>query len=438
MDFIEKNYEKSLKENNIDNDLYQKYNVKKGLRNSNGTGVLIGLTKISEVHGYHMDHDQKIDDEGHLYYRGYDLFDLVEIDEDNFGYEKVCFLILFGRIPNDEEEKLFHDVLSKEYELPNDFLENVMLKNPSKNIMNHIQRAILSLYTFDDSNDDSDPFSTLKKGIALIAKMPAIISYAYQAKKHFIDKKSLVIHHPNPDLSLAESILYLCRADGKYSKEEADMLDSIMIVHADHGAGNNSTFANIVISSTGTDLYSCISGAIGSLKGPKHGGANKAVLEMMRTVINDIGTSPSDEELKEVIRRILNKDYYDNSGLIYGIGHAVYTKSDPRAIIIKNKCEELSKSCGYYDIFNFYKRFEENAILELKKAKGNDYNCCANVDFYSGLTYQMLGLPEELFTPIFATSRMIGWLAHNIENKLYCNKIIRPAGKYVGEIKKEI
>lgn len=434
MDFIEKSYNESIDLLKIENDLYDKYNVKKGLRNANGTGVLVGLTKISDVHGYKMVDGVKQDDEGHLYYRDIDLYDLAKIDKDCYGYERTCYLILFGHLPNDEEFEEFKKIIKDNYFLPNGFLENTILRTPSHSLMNHIARAILALYSYDSDPDNTDALEILRKGISLIAKMPAIISYSLQAKTHYIDNDSLHIHHPKKELSIAENILYLSRNDGKYTKLEAEVLDLCLIIHADHGGGNNSTFVNVVVSSTGTDIYSAMAASLCSLKGPRHGGANKSVEDMFMYIIDDIGLDATDEQIRDVINKILNKQYFDNSGLIYGIGHAVYTKSDPRCLLLKEKCKELCETSeDGRKHFDFYSRFENLAIEEMKKRKNANY--CANMDFYSGLTYQMLNIPRDLYTPIFAAARLVGWVAHNIENRLYCNKIIRPATKYVGKIK---
>lgn len=434
MDFIEKSYNESIELLKIDNDLYDKYNVKKGLRNANGTGVLVGLTKISDVHGYKIVDGNKYDDDGHLYYRDIDLYDLAKIDKDCYGYERTCYLILFGHLPNDEEFEEFKKIIKDGYFLPNGFLENTILRTPSHSLMNQIARSILALYSYDENPDDTDALSILRKGISLIAKMPAIISYSLQAKTHYIDNDSLHIHHPKKELSIAENILYLSRNDGKYTPLEAEVLDLCLIIHADHGGGNNSTFVNVVVSSTGTDIYSAMAASLCSLKGPRHGGANKSVEDMFSYIINDIGLDATDEQIQEVITKMLDKKYFDNSGLIYGIGHAVYTKSDPRCLLLKEKCKEL---CETSEIgkknFKFYSKFEELAIKEMSKRKNANY--CANMDFYSGLTYQMLNIPRDLYTPIFAAARLVGWVAHNIENRLYCNKIVRPATKYVGKIK---
>ncbi len=434
--FINDEYNISLDTNNIANDLYDLHNVKKGLRNPNGTGVLVLLTKIADVYGYKTVEGNKVDDEGHLYYRGYDLKDIAKIDRGVNGYEKTCFLLLFGRFPNEEELVCFSEILAKNYELPNEFLENCILKNTSKSVMNQIQRSVLSLYSYDDNPDDVSPLGVLEKGLSLLAKMPAIMCYSYQAKKHYIDNKTLHIRRPRQNYTFAENILLMARKDGRFTNLEADTLDLLLIIHAEHGGGNNSTFANIVVSSTGTDLYSAMVSSLGSLKGPRHGGASNFVDDMMQAVIKEIGLDASDEKITNIINRILDKDFFDNSGLIYGIGHAVYTKSDPRTDLLKVKAYELAKTMNQEHRVCFYDKFATLSIIELKKRKAATNSYCANVDFYSGLTYRLLNIPSDLFTPIFATSRMIGWLAHNIENKLYCNKIIRPAAKYVGEIKK--
>ncbi len=432
MDFLKKEFEKCLTDGYIDQELYDKLNVKRGLRNNNGTGVLVGLTKVSDVHGYEIKDGTKISTEGHLYYRDIDIYDLAKIDDDCYGYEKTCFLILFGHVPSKEELEEFKKILRNGYMLPNDFLENIILKNVSNSIMNHIARSILSLYSFDKDPDNTEPMELLKKGISLISKMPAIISYSLQAKTHYIDNDSLHIHNPRPDYSIAENILYLSRNDGKFSRLEAETLDLALIIHADHGGGNNSTFTNVVVSSTDTDIYSTIAAGICSLKGPRHGGANQAVLDMMNYIISDISLDATDKEIEDVVNKLLNKEYYDKKGLIYGIGHAVYTKSDPRCVLLKSKCKELSDKCNDKR-YDFYQRFERIAIQTLQNRKGADY--CANVDYYSGLTYSLLNIPRDLFIPIFATARVVGWVAHIIENKLYCNKIIRPATQYVGSKK---
>lgn len=435
-DFIKEKYNESLETGKIDNELYDKFNVKKGLRNANGTGVLVELTKVANVHGYTMDGENKIDVEGHLSYRGIDIFDLAKIDKTVYGFEKSCYLLLFGKLPNDEEFEIFKNIISDNYDLPQEFVNNIITRGVSENLMNHIQRSILALYTFDNDPDNIDPLITLEKGISIIAKMPSIVSYSLQSKRHYIDNKTLHIRRPRKDFSIAENILYMSRNHGAFTEIEAETLDLALMLHAEHGGGNNSTFVNIVIGSTSTDIYSAIVGSLGSLKGPRHGGANKAVEDMMTQIIDTVGEEATDEQLTEIANKILDKNFYNNSGLIYGIGHAVYTLSDPRTILLKEKCKELAIMKDRIEVFSLYERFEKIAITELKKRKAPGFNVCANVDFYSGLTYKLLNIPRDLYTPIFATARIVGWLAHNIEDKLYCNKIIRPAAKYVGEYQK--
>ena len=356
-------------------------------------------------------------------------------EKGRYGFEKICYLILFSRLPSAKELDSFHSFIASKYDLPDGFAEDVIFKHPSKSIMNQVQKSILSLYSFDEEPDNVDPYQTLLKGLNIIAKLPSIISYCYRAKRHYIDGLSLHIRNPKTDYSIAENLLRMSRTNGEFNQLEVDTLDLALILHADHGGGNNSTFANLVVSSTATDIYSSMCASLGSLKGSRHGGANRAVSDMMHSVIKEVGLDASDEQIANIINKILNRGFYDKKGLIYGIGHPVYTKSDPRAILLKEKCEELAILKGESKKFNFYSRFEKIAIDELKKRKGPEFNCCANIDFYSGLTYEILSINEDLYTPIFACARMVGWLAHNIENKLYCDKIIRPAGKYVGEIK---
>ena len=435
--FVEDKYNELLDLGNIENDLYDKFNVKKGLRNANGTGVLVELTKVANVHGYEIDaNGNKIDSEGLLSFRGVDIYDLARIDKSVYGYEKTCYLLLFGRLPNDEEFEQFKQIISDCYELPQEFINNIITRGVSENLMNHIMRSILALYTFDNDPDNTDPLQTLEKGISIIAKLPSIVSYSLQAKRHYLDYKTLHIRRPRKDFSIAENLLYMSRNHGAFNQMEAETLDLALMIHAEHGGGNNSAFANVVVASTGTDIYSAMTASLGSLKGPRHGGANGAVEDMMAEVINAVGVNATDDDLRMIANKLLDKKFYDNTGLIYGIGHAVYTLSDPRTILLKAKAKELAIMKDKLDLFDLYDRFERIAIEELKKRKGPNFHTCANVDFYSGLTYKLLNIPRDLYTPIFACARMVGWLAHNVEDKLYCNKIIRPAAKYVGEYKK--
>ena len=425
-------FERSKIENTIPNEEYDKWNVKKGLRNEDGTGVLVGLTKIADVVGYRKENGVKVDAKGELLYRGIKVSEIAEkIDKDDIsGFEEISFLILFGHLPTKKELELYKKELRGSYALPPEFLAKYVLSNPSIHVMNKIERSLLMLYEFDENPDDPSPDNFIRQGLNIVAKLPAMICYSYQAKHHLLDGASLFIHNSNPDKSIAENILELLRADKKYTVEEAKLLDLCLVLHLDHGAGNNSTFSSIVVSSTGTDIYSALSAAVGSLKGPRHGGANIAVMKMMQAVVGEIGVDASDEKIEEIIHRILNRDFFDNAGLVYGIGHAVYTLSDPRAEILKKKAKPLAVSKDLGDLFDFYQRFEEIAKKIVYEEKGK--RVCANVDFYSGLIYDMLEIPEDLFTPMFVMARSVGWIGHMIENKLYCSRIVRPAGKYVG------
>ncbi len=431
-EFLQEKYDDLLKNESIDSSLYDKYDVKRGLRNNNGTGVLVGLTRVAEVSGYYVIDNKKEPKDGNLYYRGIDVKEVAKLSGNDFGYENTCFLLLFGHYPNSSESRIFKKILSENYDLPKGFLENIILANPSKSLMNHINRSILSLYSFDSDPDNIDGFELIKKGLSIIAKMPAIISYSLQAKTHYLDNDSLHIHYPKQEYSIAENILYLSRNDGKFTDIEAKTLDMCLIVHADHGGGNNSAFVGTCVSSTLTDIYSMISASLASLKGPRHGGANMAVLDMMKDVEKEIGFNASDDEIRKIINKILDKDFFDKTGLIYGIGHAIYTLSDPRCELLREKAKELAEA-KHSEKFEFYHRFEKIAIEEVQKKKG--IVCCANVDYYSGLIYEMLNIPRDLFIPIFAAARLVGWISHDIENLLYCNKIIRPATKYVGQKK---
>lgn len=435
--FIAQSYGKSMNYTDIPNHLFKEYDVKKGLRNEDGTGVRVGLTRVSDVVGYDFADGKKVSVPGELYYRGISINDLVAGKGDShYGYEEVCFLLLFGYLPKKAELRSFCEILSSMYELPNEFLEMRLMRMPSRNLMNCLQQSVLSLYDYDDEPDDVDPYHTIIKGLNILAKLPSIICYAYQSKMHYYNKDSLFIHYARKDYSIAENILYMLREDRKFTAKEASLLDILLMVHADHGGGNNSTFTNVVISSTATDLYSSIVGSIGSLKGPKHGGANIRCAEMMEAVIQEIGCDADDKAIKAVLKRILDKDFYDRSGLIYGLGHAVYTESDPRADILETCCKDLAKEKKCEKEFAFMSRFEKLARETFFEVTGRKVS--NNVDFYSGFAYKMLKIPEDLYTPLFTTSRMIGWLSHNIENKLYDGRIMRPATKYIGTIEEYV
>ncbi|MBQ6469071.1 MAG: citrate synthase [Lachnospiraceae bacterium] len=423
---------KSSNYTNIPNNLFKEYNVKKGLRNEDGTGVRIGLTRVADVVGYERDEEGNvIPADGDLLYRGYSIRDLIKNRQGNFGFEETCFLLLFGYLPGKSSFEEFKTSLAARYELPAGFLNDI-LSSPSTSLMNRLEMLTLNLYNYDKHPDETDVYETLRKGINLIAKFPALACYSYQAKMHQMYRKSLIVHYPEPTFSIAENILHMLRLDGKFTSKEANLLDAILVIHADHGGGNNSAFTNVVMGSTGTDLYSAICGSIGSLKGPKHGGANISVSRMMRDVVSVTAYSTEKEQLRKVINSILDGDFYDHSGLIYGFGHAVYTLSDPRAVILKEMCKTLAEEKGWQEQYNFYVEFEKT-VKEVLAERGKKI-LPTNVDFYSGLAYSMLDIPEDLYTPLFAIARVAGWVAHNIENKLYDGRIMRPATKYVGNI----
>ncbi len=414
------------KNNTIPERKYKHYNLKRGLRNENGTGVVVGLTQISNVVGYKMEENKKVPTKGQLFYRGISMNKIVDdySFDGNFRFEETAFLILFGKLPDHDELNDFKKMLAKNRKLPKRFTENMILRIPSKDIMNKLQRSTLVLYSHDDNPDDLSSDNILVQSVSLIAKFPTIISYGYQAKAHYYDKKSLFIHAPRENLSTAENILHMTRIDNNYSELEAHTLDLCLVIHADHGGGNNSAFATHVVASSGTDIYSAISTAVGSLKGPKHGGANKTVLEMIEDIKSNCDYSEI-SSLKNYLYKILDKQAFDQTGLVYGIGHAVYTVSDPRAEMLKLKAYELAKEKDMIDEYMLYKNIEEITVDYFQKEKNR--TICANLDLYSGLVYQMLGIPKELFTPLFAVARVVGWCAHRAEQLLSDPKIIRPA-----------
>lgn len=416
--------------NKIDPKYYNMYNVKKGLRNSNGTGVLVGLTKIGDVDGYKIENGEKIPAEGRLWYRGIDIKDIVNRfqKEKHYGFEEVCYLLLFGQLPSEQELNEFNEILGRTRTLPEGFIEDMILRVPSNDIMNKLSRSVLVYYSFDPNPDDSSIRNVLRQSIELISVFPSFIAYGYQAKARYYDGKSLFIHSPVSSLSTAENILHMTRADNKYTRTEAETLDLSLVIHAEHGGGNNSTFATRVVSSAGTDTYSAIATAVGSLKGPKHGGANKKVMEMMDNIKENIKNWNDMPEIEGYLRKILKKEAYDGSGLIYGMGHAIYTLSDPRAVLLKDKAQELAEEKNRMEEFKLYENIER--ITKDIFAESNRV-VSANVDFYSGFVYNMLNIPEELYTPIFAAARVAGWCAHRIEQLTSEPKIIRPAYQIV-------
>ena len=423
-----------IKENyKISPELYGKYNAKRGLRNEDGTGVLVGLTNIGNVHGYIFDEGDKVPDEGCLSYRGVDVSELIANcqKEGRFGYEEAAYLLLFGKLPTAEKLENFKNLIGNNRELPAGFTEDMILKAPSSDIMNKLARSVLVSYSYDDDPDNTEISNMLRQSIELIARFPTMVAYAQQAKLHYYDKKSLVIHSPQPHLSTAENFLYMLRQNNEYTPLEATVLDTALILHAEHGGGNNSAFTTHVVSSSGTDTYSAIAAAVGSLKGPKHGGANNRVMSMMEEIEENVKDWSNDEEVRRYLIKILNKEAYDRSGLIYGMGHAIYTKSDPRATILKAQARELAMEKGFMDEFMLYDAIERLSPGAFEEIKGAKKVMCANVDMYSGFVYKMLGIPKELYTPIFAISRVVGWCAHRIEEVTVGGKIIRPAYKSV-------
>ena len=435
-DFIQKNLKASIDKSYapINKEVYDKYNVKKGLRYKDGTGVMAGVTSIGEVSGYYIDDGEKKPMHGHLRYRGYDIFDIIDAceKENRFGFEEVVYLLMTGELPTKQELEDFKSFMGCSRFLPDGFAEDMIMKAPSNNIMNKLARSVLAAYSYDDNPDDLSIDNIFMQSIQLIAQLPVMASYGYQAKRHYYDGQSLILHAPNPELSTAENFLYMLRPDNKYTKDEAELLDALLMVHAEHGGGNNSAFTTHVVSSSDTDTYSAISAAIGSLKGPKHGGANAKVMGMIEDIKANVSDWTDKEAIKAYLARIIRKEVYDCSGLIYGMGHAIYTLSDPRALIIKNKAEKLaSKNEELLKEFNLYKLVEELTPEVFDKVKNNGKTMCANVDLYSGFVYKMLGIPSELYTPLFAIARIPGWCAHRLEEVHANRKIIRPAYKSI-------
>ncbi|MBQ6814718.1 MAG: citrate/2-methylcitrate synthase [Lachnospiraceae bacterium] len=416
-------------ESTIDPALYDKYEVKRGLRDLNGHGVLTGLTEVGEIEAYITKDGVSTPTEGHLYYRGYDLYDLVNglIKDDRFGFEEITYLLLFGKLPTKEELASFCQILAKYRTLPTSFVRDIIMKAPSRDMMNTLARSVLTLYSYDEAADDVSIPNVLRQSLQLISLFPLLSVYGYRTYKHYHDGESLVIHTPNPNLSTAENILYTLRKDQKYTPLEAKILDIALIIHAEHGGGNNSTFTNHVVSSSGTDTYSTVAASLGSLKGPKHGGANIKVVQMFDDMKKNIKDWTDDEQVKDYLNKLLNKEAFDKAGLIYGMGHAVYSLSDPRAKILKSFVESLSEEKGMHKEFALYSAVERLAPEVISSKRKMYKGVSANVDFYSGFVYSMLGLPTELYTPIFAISRISGWSAHRIEELINAGKIIRPA-----------
>ena len=414
-------------------DLYEKYNVKRGLRNRDGTGVLVGLTEIGDVHGYIMEEGDKIPVKGRLRYRGYNVQDIVKGFQNcgRHGFEETAFLLLLGDIPKKQDLDDFYEDLGKRRQLPDSFAEDMILKAPSSNIMNKLARSILALYSFDEKAEDNSIPNVLLQSMDLIAQFPTIVAYAFQAKQHYFNGKSLYIHTPIPALSTAENLLLMIRPDKKFTTLEAEVLDLALVLHAEHGGGNNSAFSTHVVSSSGTDTYSAMAAAVGSLKGPLHGGAAIRVRGMMEDLMEEVKDWTDEEEVTQYLTATLRKEKYDRRGLIYGMGHAVYTISDPRAVLLKARAGDLSREAGRSEEYDLYCMVERLSQKIFDEIKNNGKRICANVDFYSGFVYSMLNIPNELYTPIFAVSRITGWCAHRIEEIVSGGRIIRPAYKNV-------
>lgn len=422
--------------NRIPEENYDLYDVRRGLRNPNGTGVLVGLTEVGSVQGYDIVENVKLPSEGKLFYRGYNITDLVDgfQRDKRMGFEEIAHLLLMGALPTKLELFEFNELLNEYRKLPEGFTENMILKIPSNDIMNKLQRSVLVLYSHDDNPDDLSTSNLLRQSISLIAQFPVILAYGYQAKAHYFEKKSLFIHQPDPSVGTAENILRLSRPDCVYSKTEAETLDLLLVIHAEHGGGNNSAFATHVVSSSGTDTYSAISAALGCLKGPKHGGANRKVYEMVQDIQTNCLDWKDEQALKRYLQKIINKKAFDDKGLIYGMGHAVYTLSDPRAVLLKEKARELAKEKDCLSTYALYESIERLTKIIFKERKGESAAIAANVDLYSGFVYEMLGIPPALYTPLFATARVAGWCAHRIEQVISDPKIIRPAYKSVKDL----
>ena len=412
--------------NKISEDYYNKYDIKQGLRNSDGTGVVVGFTKVGSVHGHKSIDGKKIPMEGKLFYRDIEIENLVK-DISECGFEDTIYLLLLGKLPSESEINNFNEILDSYRQLPRHFTEDMILKNPSNDIMNKLQRSILALYSHDNNPDTLQIDKILLQSIKLIARFPTIIAYGYQAKCHYFDNQSLYLHNPKDNIGTARNILHMVRTDNSYTKLEADTLDLSLVLHAEHGGGNNSAFTTHVVSSSGTDTYSAVGAAVGSLKGPKHGGANLRVRKMIDNIKGNVDNCSDQAQLKDYLIKILKKKVFDKKGLIYGMGHAVYTKSDPRAVILKAKAKELAAEKDKLDEFNLYNNIEKLTKEIFKEFRGEDVEICANVDLYSGFVYELLNIPSELYTPLFAAARLASWCTHRIEQLVSDEKIIRPA-----------
>lgn len=423
------------KNNSIKPSDFEKYHVKRGLRNEDGTGVMAGLTRICSVEGYYVLDGERVPKEGKLFYRGYDIEDIIAdcVRTNRYGFEEVIWLLVFGDLPTDEQLNSLREVIGECRELPDEFIEDNIMKHPSKDIMNKMARCVMNLYSFDENPDDISIPNVLRQSLQLISQFPTIMNSAYQVKRRAFYNKSMYLHPVKKNISIAEFILSQLRADKQYTQEEAHLLDICLMLHADHGGGNNSTFSTRVLTSSGTDTYSAITAGIGSLKGPRHGGANIKVAHQMNYILEHCEDPTDEAQMKDMLVKILNKQAGDGSGLIYGMGHAVYTKSDPRAVILKKSARKLAFDHGFEKEFKTLENIEKLTPQVFAEVKGVDKVMCANVDLYSGLVYRVLGIPEDLYTPLFATARIVGWCAHRLEELITSSRIMRPAYKSVSK-----
>ncbi len=421
------------KNDRIEPELYTKYDVKRGLRDINGKGVLAGLTEISEILSSKTINGESVPCEGELYYRGYNINDLVSgfTQDKRFGFEEITYLLLFGELPDKADLKKFQKILADYRQLPTTFVRDIIMKSPSDDIMNGLARGVLTLYSYDDMPNDTSIPNVLRQSLELIALFPLIAVYSYQAKAYYHDGDSFFIHQPVPEYSTAENILHMLRPDSSFTPLEAHILDLALVLHAEHGGGNNSTFTTHVVTSSGTDTYSAIAAALASLKGPKHGGANIKVTMMFEDMKNKISDWNDDDAIRDYLTKLLHKEAFDRSGLIYGMGHAVYSVSDPRANILRKAVKSLSEEKHMEKEYALYNKIERLAPEIIAKERRIYKGVSANIDFYSGFAYSMLKLPPELYTPIFAIARIAGWSAHRIEELLNTGKIIRPAYRSV-------
>lgn len=428
-------YKKSALHQHTPHRLFERYNIKRGLRNADGTGVLAGITYVSNVHGYVVIDDELQADEGKLTIRGYDLHDLIHHtqQEARFGFEEMVYLLLFEELPTRHELNQLQEALGSLRDLPEGFVNSLLLTAPSNNTMNMMSRSILNLYAYDENPDCISIEHEIDTALALISRLPRIAPLSYYAHRHATLGEKMIWHSAREELSTAETILYMLREDKNWSEQEAHMLDVLLMVHAEHGGGNNSTFTCRTLSSSGTDPYSAYAGAIGSLKGPKHGGANLQVLKMTSDLIEQVSDWGCEREVKNYIYKLLNKEAFDRSGLVYGMGHAVYTKSDARTTICKEYAAQLARTKGdyYQDRYHLLEMIEEFTPELLAQKRGETKHVCANIDLYSGLVYEMLNIPHDLFTPLFAMSRLAGWAAHRLEELVYSKRIIRPGYKSI-------